>query len=156
MRVTSWPCTRTPPVMAAWGGSRRMSARMDTLLPEPLSPSRHSTSPGMTRRLTPRTASTASRPVPKRTRSSSSSATGIMPRKCPEPGWSMWQAAWCPSQLAGVGTTAAHTASAWGQRVRKRQPEGGLAGEGGSPVIGASVARRSGSMVRREASSARV
>ena len=48
--------------------------------------------------------------------------------------------------VASVGGTAAHTASANWQRVRKRQPEGGLIGFGGSPLSGASLVRRRGSI----------
>ena len=69
----------------------------------------------------------------------------------------MWQAARCEersTQVPSAGILAAHTSSANGQRVRKRQPDGGLIGLGGSPVSGASSMRSSGSMLSRELSSA--
>jgi len=43
---------------------------------------------------------------------------------------------------------------ALGQRVRKRQPEGGSIGFGGSPVIGGRTSRSDGSIVGAEAKSA--
>jgi hypothetical protein len=68
-------------------------------------------------------------------------------RLCPEPDTSMWQATARPSwPIVRVGGTSAQTASANGQRVRKRQPEGGLIGFGGSPLSGASIVRRRGSI----------
>ena len=59
----------------------------------------------------------------------------------------MWQATDRPSS-AGVsaGGTVAQTLSAKSQRVRKRHPEGGLIGFGGSPLSGASVVRRRASI----------
>ena len=60
------------------------------------------------------------------------------------------------SGAASGGTSSAQIASAKAQRVRKRQPDGGLIGLGGSPVSGISVVRRSGSSVGFEANSARV
>src|SRR6266849_3688553 len=68
-------------------------------------------------------------------------------RLWPEPGRFMWQATARPSSSGiadSVGGTAAHTASAKGQRVRKRQPEGGLIGFGGSPMSGATLVRSRG------------
>ena len=62
----------------------------------------------------------------------------------------------CPANRRAPAIVASHTASANGQRVRKRQPEGGSIGLGGSPVIGGSSIRRAGSIDGREASSARV
>src|SRR5439155_3305058 len=59
-------------------------------------------------------------------------------------GW--WQAANCPGATGrNSGISAAHLASARGQRVRKRQPEGGAIGDGGSPTATASAGRISGS-----------
>src|SRR5262249_57906483 len=59
-------------------------------------------------------------------------------------GW--WHAAYCRGATArNSGTSAAHLASARGQRVRKRQPEGGAIGDGGSPTATASAGRMSGS-----------
>ena len=55
------------------------------------------------------------------------------------------------SGAASGGTRSAQIASAKAQRVRKRQPDGGLIGLGGSPVSGISVVRRSGSSVGFEA-----
>ena len=43
------------------------------------------------------------------------------------------------------GTSSAHRWSARGQRVRKRQPEGGAIGDGGSPTATLSAGRTSGS-----------
>ena len=57
---------------------------------------------------------------------------------------------------SGRGASSAQIAWAKAQRVRKRQPDGGLIGFGGSPVSGISVVRRSGSSVGFEANSARV
>jgi hypothetical protein len=61
-----------------------------------------------------------------------------------------------PRQLSSIGSAVRHTASAKGQRVWKRQPEGGSIGFGGSPVIGGSSMRRAGSIDGREASNALV
>ena len=69
----------------------------------------------------------------------------------------MWQAAICeprPSHSPSTGALLSQTASANGQRVRNRQPEGGSIGLGGSPTIGGSSIRRAGSIDGREASSA--
>ena len=56
-----------------------------------------------------------------------------------------WQATWWPGAISrSSGTSSAQRASARGQRVRKRQPEGGLIGLGGSPVSGTGVAGRLG------------
>ena len=45
-----------------------------------------------------------------------------------------WQATWWPGAISRIsGTSSAQRASARGQRVRKRQPDGGLIGLGGSP-----------------------
>src|SRR6185503_8775342 len=67
--------------------------------------------------------------------------------ECPEAGSTMWQAAaWRGLPVANnAGLFSLHTFSANGQRVWKRQPDGGSIGLGGSPVIGASCVRRSGS-----------
>ena len=65
-----------------------------------------------------------------------------------------------PGPLMGTarssGSRSPHAASACAQRVRKRPPEGGSIGLGGSPTIGAAAVRRRGSMLGIEASSARV
>ena len=169
-------------------GSRRISARMVTDLPEPDSPMMHSTSPGamleadavdrLHRRLAadelhgevvhlderPRRTWSDFRSVPRwrAARPSRASvrlttadrAAGWLPRRLP--------ARLCPRTDPPCGRRrdatrgrprcrapapcAAHTASANGQRVRKRQPDGGSIGLGGSPVIGASSTRSSGSM----------
>ena len=50
--------------------------------------------------------------------------------------------------------SVAQTSMAWGQRVRKRQPDGGLIGFGGSPVSGGCPSRSSGSIDGAEAKSA--
>jgi peptide/nickel transport system ATP-binding protein len=69
----------------------------------------------------------------------------------------MWQATWCPASSApSKGSRAAHTFSANGQRVRNRQPEGGLIGLGGSPCSGGASVRCAGSMLGIAESSARV
>jgi hypothetical protein len=74
----------------------------------------------------------------------------------PEPGINMWQAAaWSPSRVSG-GSPATQHASAWAQRVWKRQPGGGLMGLGGSPVKVTCSPRRSGSIAGMAPSSARV
>ena len=56
-------------------------------------------------------------------------------------GW--WQAArWPFAYSVSCGSTARHTSVARGQRVWKRQPDGGSTGFGGSPVmIGRSLER---------------
>src|SRR5262249_28153061 len=77
-------------------------------------------------------------------RSGMAASGGRPPRLWPEEAFSMWQAARCDersTQAPIAGILAAHTSSANGQRVRKRQPEGGLIGLGGSPVSGASSTR---------------
>lgn len=60
-----------------------------------------------------------------------------------------WQATeWAdPSGMTNGGSSAAHLSCAFQQRVRKRQPLGGLAGLGGSPTstICERVARAFGS-----------
>ena len=56
----------------------------------------------------------------------------------------MWQATALlssPGIANSAGGMAAQIASANGQRVRKRQPEGGLIGFGGSPVSGTAIVR---------------
>jgi hypothetical protein len=40
---------------------------------------------------------------------------------------------WPGNSSRGSGTSAAQRSAARGQRVRKRQPDGGLTGDGGSP-----------------------
>ena len=56
-----------------------------------------------------------------------------------------WQATWWPGPISRIsGTSSAQRASARGQRVRKRQPDGGLIGLGGSPVRAAIVRGRLG------------
>ena len=44
-----------------------------------------------------------------------------------------WQATACPPSAASGGVSAAQRACAYGQRVRKRQPDGGSIGLGTSP-----------------------
>jgi len=68
----------------------------------------------------------------------------------------MWHATACSvaPQDVSAGSTRPHTSSANAQRVRKRQPGGGLIGLGGSPVRGDRSSFTSGSMVGRDASSA--
>src|SRR5262249_27130777 len=61
------------------GGSRRISARNVTLLPEPDSPRMHSTSPACTLKLTPFTACTVASRVTNRTLRSRTSANGAAP-----------------------------------------------------------------------------
>ena len=65
---------------------------------------------------------------------------GIMRRPAaavwPEPD-GMWQATARDVASARRAATSAHSVSANGQRVRKRQPDGGLIGLGGSPLSGA-------------------
>ena len=70
----------------------------------------------------------------------------------------MWHAAvWRSLPVANSdGLFSLHTPSANAQRVWKRQPDGGLIGLGGSPAIGASLVRLSGSSEGIAASSARV
>ena len=71
----------------------------------------------------------------------------------------MWQATArdsSPGSASNAGGTLSHTRSAKGQRVRKRQPDGGLIGLGGSPVSGACIVRRRGSIDGIADSSARV
>ena len=124
-----------------------------------------------TRRLTPFTACTvACRGVTKRTVRSSTCSTGssiVMTSGMPAPARACRQmagdehASRCrprrPAVPASGGTVSAQIASAKGQRVRKRQPDGGSIGLGGSPVErrlgGAPVADPS---TAREANSARV
>jgi hypothetical protein len=49
-------------------------------------------------------------------------------------GFTLMQATKCPGVISrNSGRTSAHSSIAIGQRVRKRQPEGGFAGEGTSP-----------------------
>ena len=68
-----------------------------------------------------------------------------------------WQATWCPGASSRIsGTSSAQRASARGHRVRKRQPDGGLIGLGGSPASGVEVRVASGSGSTAEASSAAV
>src|SRR5262249_17224281 len=77
----------------------------------------------------------------------------------PDPGTSMWQAGEGPSTVSwevSKGSTVAQHASAWGQRVWKRHPGGGLIGFGGSPVSVTCSPRPSGSMEGMAPSSARV
>src|SRR5215468_7379996 len=80
-------------------------------------------------------------------------------RLCPDEASHIWQATRCDArsiQVPIAGILRTHTSSANGQRVRKRQPDGGLMGLGGSPVSGASSTRSLGSMLRRELKSALV
>src|SRR6516225_10336407 len=80
MVSTSWPSTRTLPVIRARrGGNRRINARRVTVLPEPDSPRMHSTSPGCTRKLTPFTACTVASRVTKLTVRSDTSANAALP-----------------------------------------------------------------------------
>ena len=65
MVSTSRPCHSTAPVTRPPAGSRRRSERSVTLLPDPLSPTRPSTSPGRTSKETPSTAQSACAPCPK-------------------------------------------------------------------------------------------
>ena len=79
---------------------------------------------------------------------------------CPEPALNMWQATWWRSGESGVansgGSTEPQTSCAKLQRVRKRQPDGGLSGLGGSPVSGISRVRFAGSKLGFDFKSARV
>src|SRR4029077_7545631 len=75
--------------------------------------------------------------------------TAAAARLWPEPGTRMWQATardTSPGGASMAGGTLSHTPSAKGQRVRKRHPEGGLIGLGGSPLSGALSVRRRGSI----------
>ena len=66
-------------------------------------------------------------------------------------------AARCPSPTGrGGGTPAAQAGSTNGQRVRNTQPEGGSAGDGGSPARMIRATRRAGSSVGEADSKARV
>src|SRR5204863_7793205 len=67
------------PSIRACRGNRRIRARSVTLLPEPLSPRMHSTSPGRTEKLTPLTACTVASRLTKRTARSRISASGALP-----------------------------------------------------------------------------
>ncbi len=54
-----------------------------------------------------------------------------------------WQATrWPGASSLGSGTSLAHRSTARGQRVRNRQPDGGLIGDGGSPMQGRAGPRR--------------
>jgi hypothetical protein len=78
---------------------------------------------------------------------------------CPDPGMTIWQAAECAKFVScevRTGSSRSHTLSANAHRVRKRQPEGGLIGFGGSPASGERSSRLSGSIDGRDANSARV
>ena len=67
----------------------------------------------------------------------------------PEPRMRIWQATCLRAgRRSAAARRLAQTSSANGQRVRKRQPEGGSIGLGGSPWIGASLVRLRGSMRR--------
>jgi len=71
----------------------------------------------------------------------------------------MWQATLREIPGSGAvkaGSAVSHTASANAHRVRKRQPEGGSIGLGGSPKSGASIVRWSGSIDGIADSNARV
>src|SRR5262249_4250476 len=75
--------------------------------------------------------------------------TTVAARLWPEPGTRMWQAtarSSSPGGASNAGDAVSHTASAKGQRGRKRHPGGGLVGFGGSPVSGALRVRRRGSI----------
>ena len=68
-----------------------------------------------------------------------------------------WQATRCPGRSSrGSGTSTAHRSAARGQRVRNRQPDGGLIGDGGSPSMVAWPAPAPGSVDGIESSSALV
>ena len=68
-----------------------------------------------------------------------------------------WQATWWPGAISRIsGTSSAQRASARGQRVRKRQPDGGLMGLGRLPGQGGRQRGASGSGSTAEASSAAV
>src|SRR6185295_1186632 len=74
-------------------------------------------------------------------------ATALSARLWPEPATRMWDAtAPEPSTGKRLGGTSSQTFSANGQRVRKRHPDGGLMGLGGSPLSGARRVRRRGSI----------
>jgi hypothetical protein len=65
-------------------------------------------------------------------------------RLWPVAGSDMWQATLRTTPGSGAfnsGTAVSHTASENAHRVRKRHPEGGLIGFGGSPMSGASAVR---------------
>ena len=47
-----------------------------------------------------------------------------------------WQATNWPGSISRIsGSSVAHTSPARGHRVRNRQPDGGMIGDGGSPAI---------------------
>ena len=83
--------------------------------------------------------------------------TACPARLWPDVGSTMWHAAvWRSLPVANRdGLFSAQRLSANAQRVWKRQPEGGLIGLGGSPVIGGSLVRLSGSSDGIAESSAR-
>src|SRR5919107_3188256 len=75
-------------------------------------------------------------------------------------GWKFsakWQATQCRgSNSLRIGVSRAQRSAANGQRVRKRQPEGGESGLGGSPKIGGRSRRIRGLATGAAARSARV
>ena len=52
----------------------------------------------------------------------------------PRGGWTRWQATFLPSASRRSGSIVRQSGIAYGQRVWKRQPEGGSIGLGTSPV----------------------
>jgi hypothetical protein len=68
-----------------------------------------------------------------------------------------WQATkWPGASSRGSGASLAHRSAARGQRVRNRQPDGGLTGDGGSPRRVAVARAAPGSVEGMESSSALV
>src|SRR6185503_18518849 len=89
---------------------------------------------------------------------SSRAMTASPARLWPDVVSTIWHAAvWRSLPVANRdGLLSLQTFSAKAQRVWKRQPEGGLIGLGGSPVIGGSLVRLSGSSDGIAESNARV
>src|SRR6266567_3489033 len=68
-----------------------------------------------------------------------------------------WQATRWPGAISrGSGSSVAQRSAASGQRVRNRQPDGGLIGDGGSPLIVAVARPAPGSVDGIDSSSALV
>src|SRR5699024_2955410 len=68
-----------------------------------------------------------------------------------------WHAANCPGRTSRIpGSSSAQRSWAFGQRVRKRQPDGGAKGDGTSPASAGPANAFSGSVNGTESRSARV
>ena len=98
MVSTSRPASFTEPVMSALPGSRPMAVALVTDLPEPDSPTRATTSPGLTSNVTPLTACTSPNSVANFTSTSRKASTGSPPR-------SSWRATTPIALVAGPGGT---------------------------------------------------